>query len=152
MQERPSLVLLIHWASIPYISSVLGRGVIWVEAGGLLDFFFFPTLSLLFFFVSPIFTGVIFSPIFTGIIFSPGKAGRDFFRYSNIQVRVAHCDKQLSCSSAKLTVLCTYFKISHFIFTELPLYYRGNLSLFSRYSNIQVGIATSLSQRKSGPY
>ena len=93
MQERPSLVLLIHWASIPYISLVLGRGVIWVEAGGLPDFLFFPASSLLFFFVSPIFTGVILSPIFTGIIFSPGKAGRDFFRYSNIQVTVATCNK-----------------------------------------------------------
>ena len=40
MLEESSLMLLIHWAKVPYISLMLGRGVTRVEAGGLLGFLF----------------------------------------------------------------------------------------------------------------
>ena len=49
MLEKSSLMLLIHWANIPYISLVLGRGVTRVEVGCLLDFLFLPMLGFLLF-------------------------------------------------------------------------------------------------------
>ena len=49
MLEKASLMLLIHWAKVSYISLMLGRGVTRVEAGGLLGFLFPPMMSLFFF-------------------------------------------------------------------------------------------------------
>ena len=47
--ERTSLMQLIHWVRVSYISLMLGEGGTRVGVGGLLDFLFLPVLSFFFF-------------------------------------------------------------------------------------------------------
>ena len=70
-------------------------------------------------------------PIFTGIVFSPGEASRNASQRTQISRQELQPEtSKLAVRQLKKTVLCAYFIISHFIFIEMPLYHRGNLSLF----------------------